>query len=63
MHREHHGRIGPADFYTTPSTCVQFAAGPDIGYDPVPPGYRSFTLDGASVRTAVHRLETTAPEL
>lgn len=58
VHREHLGRIGAAAFFTTPSTCTQFGAGPEMGYDPVPAGYRTFTLDGDEVRSAVHRLST-----
>jgi Icc protein len=64
VHQEFIGRIGTADFYTTPSTCVQFGTGVEKSIDIVSPGYRTFLLDD-DYHTKVHRVlsPTTTPQL
>ena len=57
VHHEFAGRLGHAVVYTTPSTGVQFVpAGDEPVYDPVPPGYRLFVLDGGEFQTEIVRL-------
>lgn len=60
VHQEFHGRLAQAEFYTTPSTAIQFVPrGDDLMCDHLPPGYRVLTLEGATFQTEVVRL----PEL
>lgn len=56
VHREFAGRIGAAQMYTTPSTCVQFAARAEKTFDRKAAGYRTFKLDHDRYHTEVHRL-------
>lgn len=56
VHQEFTGRIGTASIYTTPSTCVQFAARAEKTFDTRVAGYRSFRLDSFGHSTSVHRL-------
>ena len=56
VHQEFSGRIGAAEMYTTPSTCVQFGARADDKFDTAMTGYRTFTLDADRHHTEVHLL-------
>jgi Icc protein len=56
VHQAFAGRIGLAEIYTTPSTCVQFAARAEKEFDTQMAGYRTFTLDEDGHHTEVHRL-------
>lgn len=56
VHQAFVGRIGTAEMYTTPSTCVQFAARAEKTFDTQMAGYRTFTLDEDGHHTDVHRL-------
>ena len=56
VHQEFAGRIGAAALYTTPSTCVQFAAGSEKAFDTARAGYRMIVLRKAGYHTEVHRL-------
>jgi Icc protein len=56
VHQAFAGRIGAAEMYTTPSTCVQFAARAEKAFDIQMAGYRTFTLDEDGHHTEVHRL-------
>ena len=56
VHREFAGRIGRTQVYTTPSTCVQFAARAEKAFDTKAAGYRTFKLDHDGYHTEVHRL-------
>lgn len=56
VHQAFAGQIGAAQMYTTPSTCVQFAARSEKAFDTKAAGYRTFKLDGSSYHTEVHRL-------
>ena len=60
VHQEFAGHIGTAAMYTTPSTCVQFSAHAEEGFDTRMAGYRTFTLDeDGGYCTKVHRLSHT----
>jgi len=57
VHQAFSGRIGTAAMFTTPSTCVQFAARADKTFDTRAAGYRTFTLhDDGHFDTGVHRI-------
>lgn len=56
VHQEFSGRIGAAEMYTTPSTCVQFGARTEKTFDTRMAGYRLLTLDGDAHHSAVYRL-------
>lgn len=56
VHQAFAGHIGAAQMYTTPSTCVQFAARAEKAFDTQMAGYRTFTLAGDGHHTEVHRL-------
>jgi Icc protein len=56
VHQAFAGHIGTAEVYTTPSTCVQFAARAEKAFDTQMAGYRTFTLDKDGHHTEVHRL-------
>lgn len=56
VHQEFAGRIGETDMYTTPSTCVQFAARAEKAFDTQMAGYRVFTLTEEGYHTEIHRL-------
>lgn len=56
VHQEFAGHIGNAAMFTTPSTCVQFGARAEKSFDTKMAGYRTFTLDGDSLHTVVHRI-------
>lgn len=56
VHQAFAGHIGAAEMYTTPSTCVQFAARAEKAFDTQMAGYRTFTLDEDGHHTEVHRL-------
>ncbi len=60
VHQAFAGRIGTADMYTTPSTCVQFAARAEKTFDTQMAGYRTFTLDDDGYHTEVCRLSDSA---
>ncbi len=60
VHQAFAGRIGTAEMYTTPSTCVQFAARAEKAFDTKMAGYRTFTLDEDGHHTEVHRLSEIA---
>lgn len=60
VHQEFAGQIGAAAMYTTPSTCVQFAARAEKAFDTSMAGYRTFTLDEDGYHTEVHRLSVPA---
>lgn len=58
VHHESQGEIGPAAFFTTPSTGVQFVPeGDEPAYDTKPAGYRTFRLSADGFETQVHRVE------
>jgi Icc protein len=60
VHHVFQGKLGDADFYTTPSTAIQFGPCADEScYTQDPPGYRVFDLEERGYRTEVVRL----PEL
>ncbi len=56
VHQEFAGQIGAAALYTTPSTCVQFAARNEKAFDTTMAGYRTILLEKGGYRTEVHRL-------
>ena len=57
VHQEWRSRIGDADIYTTPSTCVQFGSRSEKSFDTRAAGYRTITLDAdGRYTTEVHRL-------
>jgi Icc protein len=57
VHHVFQGKLGHADFFTTPSTAVQFKPrGEESSYTFDPPGYRIFNLEGNGYRTEVIRL-------
>lgn len=56
VHQAFKGKIGAADVYTTPSTCVQFGARREKSFDRKAAGYRTLRLD-EDHRTEVHRLD------
>ncbi len=60
VHQPFEGSMGDVKLYTSPGTGVQFRPAEDIPiYDAVPPGFRTFTIDGDQFQTEVVRL----PEL
>ena len=56
VHQEFTGQLGAAALYTTPSTCVQFAARHEKAFDTSKAGYRTIVLDKEGYHTEVHRL-------
>ena len=56
MHHEFTGKVGTAEVYTTPSTCVQFGARKEKTFDTRMAGYRTITLGKDGYQTEVHRL-------
>lgn len=59
VHQAFETRSGGITFYTTPSTCVQFAGGVSKAFDRRAAGFRSFDLAADSHTTQVHRLSDT----
>jgi len=56
VHQEFQGKIGTAEIYTTPSTCVQFGARANKTFDTKAAGYRVFNLRSDGYQTEVLRL-------
>lgn len=57
VHHVFQGKIGQADFLTTPSTAIQFGpGGEESSYTMDPPGYRVFEFEQNGYRTDVVRM-------
>jgi 3',5'-cyclic-AMP phosphodiesterase len=56
VHQEANGSIGNAEFYTTPSTCIQFGDQPEQSVHSEHLGYRILTLDGDEYFTEVRHI-------
>jgi len=56
VHQEFSGTVWGTEVYTTPSTCVQFAARNNRTFDTSSAGYRVIVLRQDGFHTAVHRL-------
>lgn len=58
VHQESQGQIGGAAMFTTPSTCVQYAARAEKSFDTRTAGYRTISLEtDGRYETRVHRLQ------
>lgn len=57
VHQEFQGNLGRIELLTTPATAVQYRPHEDAPVcDPIPPGFRTFRLEGSSFFTEVVRL-------
>jgi Icc protein len=57
VHQDYTGKIGDIDFFTTPSTSVQFGEATDTEKVPGRAGYRVFELTESGFSTEVFRLD------
>jgi len=57
VHQQFQGRLGRVELLTTPSTAIQYRPYADVPErDPIPPGFRTFRIEGGTYSTEVVRL-------